>query len=336
MSEMDTPWDGRGLPPAARARLERSRADQVRASLLPVAGAAGLAACGLSPVGEVMGCIVEHLGWQGFGCPYYGFGYGGMGGPGGLGGFGRGGIRMPGGFGGPPLPGGIAGSMGGPLGGPPTVTSGQGYSWGGFAPYADALYRGYDTALDRMLQEASALGADGVVGVRLTVDHLGSGNREFVALGTAVRSSGTTHLGTPFATLLAGQDVTKLLASGWAPASIVIGLSVSVRHDDYRTQMQSGSWNTANTEVEGYSELVTHARADARDQLANRIARSGAEGAVVHDMSLRVHEVEPSDNHRDHVAEAVVIGTAITHFHRTRAAPTRSLSILPLRAAEKR
>ena len=52
---------------------------------------------------------------------------------------------------------------------------------------------------------------------------------------------------------------------------------------------------------------------------------------MIDDMSLRVHEVEPSDNHRDHVAEAVVIGTAITRFHRTRAAPTRSLSILPLR-----
>jgi uncharacterized protein YbjQ (UPF0145 family) len=346
MSEMDTPWDGRGLPPAARARLERSRADQVRASLLPVAGAAGLAACGLSPVGEVMGCIVEHLGWQGFGCPYYGYGYGGMrgtggwgvpGGPGGWagpgmrgpGGFGGGGMRMPGGFGGPMLPGGIAGPVGS---GPPTVTSGESSRWGGFAPYADALYNGYETALDRMLQEARALGADGVVGVRLTVDHLGSGNREFVALGTAVRSSGMTHLASPFATLLAGQDVTKLLAAGWAPAAIVIGLSVSVRHDDYATRMQAGSWNASNTEVPGYSELVTHARADARDQLAKRIARSGAEGAVIDDMSLRIHEVEPSDNHRDHVAEAVVIGTAITRFHRTRTAPTRSLSILPLRS----
>lgn len=333
MSEMDTPWDGRGLPPAALARLERSRADQVGASFLPVAGAAGLAACGLTPVGEVMGCIVEHLGWQGFGCPYYGYGYGygaaGMRGPGGFGG-GMRGVRLgtPGGFGGPMLPGGIAGPMGG---GPPTVTSGEGYRWGGFAPYADALYRGYDTALDRMLQEAKALGADGVVGVRLTVEHMGQGNREFVALGTAVRSLGRTHLDKPFATLLAGQDVTKLLASGWAPASIVIGLSVSVRHDDYRTQLQTGSWNTANTEVEGYSELVTHARADARDQLEKRIARSGAEGAVIDDVSLRIHEVEPSENHRDHVAEAVVIGTAITRFHRSRTAPTRSLSILPLR-----
>ena len=148
MSDMGTPWDGRGLPPAARARLERSRTDQVRASLLPVAGAAGLAACGLTPVGEVMGCIVEHLGWQGFGCPYYGYGYGAAG------------MRGPGGF---------AGPMGSPMAGPPTVTSGQGYRWGGFAPYADALYRGYDTALDRMLQEANALDADGVVGVRLTV-----------------------------------------------------------------------------------------------------------------------------------------------------------------------
>ena len=52
-------------------------------------------------------------------------------------------------------------------------------------------------------------------------------------------------------------------------------------------------------------------------------------------MSLHIHEVEPGENHRDHVAEAVVIGTAITRFHRTHKAPTRSLSILPLRTADE-
>ena len=307
-------WDGRGLPPAARARLERSRADQVRASLLPVAGAAGVAASGFEPAGEVMGCIVEHFGWSGFGCPYYGYG----------------GYGPPGAFGGPMGPRGIAGPAGW---GPPTMTSGQGNRWGGFGPYADALYRGYDTAVARMLEEATALGADGVVGVRLTVEHMGNGNREFVALGTAVRSVGRRHLQRPFATLLAGQDVAKLFAAGWAPASIVIGLSVAVRHDDYRTQMQARSWNTANVEVEGYSELVAHTRADARDQLARRIARTGADGAVIEDMTLHIHEREQGENHRDHIAEATVTGTAIVRFHRTRRAPTSSLTILPLRPA---
>ena len=108
-----------------------------------------------------------------------------------------------------------------------------------------------------------------------------------------------------------------------------------MRHDDYRTQSQAGSWNTYNTEVEGYSELVTHTRADARQQLADRIARIGADGAVIDDMTLQIHEREQGENHRDHVAEAVVIGTAIARYHRAQRAPTRSLSILPLRTGAK-
>ena len=261
-----------------------------------------------------------------------GFG-GGMRGPGGLGRMGVPG--MPGGIGGPRLPGGIAGPIGYGYG-PGTITSGQGTQFGGFAPYADAIYAGYDTALDRMLTEARTLGADGVVGVKLTVEHLGNGNREFMALGTAVRSLGESHLRSPFTTLLAGQDVAKLLVAGWAPASIVVGLSVAVRHDDYRTRSQAGSWNSTNTEVEGYSELVTHTRADARQQLAERIARTGADGAVIDDMTLQIREMEAGENHRDHVAEAVVIGTAIAKFHRSQRAPTRSLSILPLNNSTKR
>jgi len=35
-------WDGRGLPPVARARIERAAADGVRTSLLSTDGLAGL------------------------------------------------------------------------------------------------------------------------------------------------------------------------------------------------------------------------------------------------------------------------------------------------------
>jgi len=291
-----TEWDGRGLPPAAAARMARFRADGVRTSLLDVRGAVSVTGVGLPPVGEVMGCMVQHMGWQGFGgCGYYGPGAGWGGGWGG-----------------------------------PTVTSGSGARYAGYRPYVDALYRGWDTAIGRMVTEAQAMGADGVVGVRLSVEHLGQDNREFVALGTAVRAEDGRHPARPFVTDLAGADVAKLLHAGWVPVSIAFGISVAVRHDDYATQTQAGRWS-GNTEVSGYTELVHHVRADARHQFEAHAARAGAEGAIVSEMGLHVWEREPNEGHRDHVAESTVSGTTLARFHRGHTAPTRALTILPLR-----
>ncbi len=54
--------DGNWLPDSARHRLARYDAAGLRTSLLPVAGAVGVESVGLSPVGEVMGCIVQYIG----------------------------------------------------------------------------------------------------------------------------------------------------------------------------------------------------------------------------------------------------------------------------------
>ncbi|MGN6332112.1 MAG: heavy metal-binding domain-containing protein [Motilibacteraceae bacterium] len=284
-------WDGRGLPPAARARLQRASADGVRTSLLSVPGAVGVESVGLTPAGEVMGCLVQHIGWQGFGgCSGGGWGFGAR-----------------------------------------TVTSGAGFRFAGYRPYVDALYRGYGTAIDRMAQEAHALGADGVVDVRITIEHLGNGNQEFLAMGTAVRAAGRARPARIFVTDLPGQDVAKVLHAGWVPVSIALGISVAVRHDDYRTQSQASGWS--NTEVSGYTELVQHVRADARHQFDASARQSGADVALVSDIGLNIWETEPSDNHRDHHAECRVIGSTLAKFHRGRTAVTDSLTIMLLRPA---
>jgi uncharacterized protein YbjQ (UPF0145 family) len=277
--------------------MARFAADGVRTSLLDVRGAVSVTGVGLPPVGEVMGCTVQHLGWQGFGgCGFYGYGW---------------------------------------QAGGTTVTSGSRARYAGYRPYVDALYRSWDTAIGRMVTEAQAMGADGVVGVRLTVEHLGQDNREFVALGTAVRGDAVWHPPRPFVTDLPGADVAKLLHAGWVPVSIAFGISVAVRHDDAYTRSQAGPWS-GNTEVSGYTELVQHVRADARRQFAAHGASAGAEGAIVSSMGLHVWEREPGEGHRDHVAESTVSGTTLARFARRTAAPTRALTVLPLRRAGER
>ncbi len=304
---MTTEWNGQGLPPAAQARMERGRAGGPPASLFGISGQAALEACGYSVVGEVMGCIVQHIGFSGWGgCGYYPMA---MGGPVGMG-------RQ-----------GIGGGWGGNYQAGVRSSSSGGYA--GFAPYVDALYNGYDTAVLRMLLECRDLHGDGVVGVRLEQRRLGEDNWEFLAVGTAVRSHGNTRPANLFSTVLPAHDVAKLLHGGWVPAAITIGIALSIRHDDWATLQQSRSWGQ-NTEVSGYTELVNHVRNDARQQFARRTAAYGADGAIMSAMNLDIWEIEPTENHRDHVALSFVKGTAICRFHRGKAAPTSSLKILSL------
>jgi uncharacterized protein YbjQ (UPF0145 family) len=287
-----TDWDGTGLPPAALARVARAKASHLSGSMLSTGAFAGAESVGLDPVGEAMGCIVQQLGWAGGGCGL-GMGFGGFIGP------------------------------------SRTVTSGEGQAWSGYQPYVNALYHGWDTAIARMLVECRDIGADGVIGVRLTRAELAVGAHEFVALGTAVRARGGRRPKAPFATELTGQDVAKLLLAGWVPSAIVIGISVGIRHDDYNVRWQSSTWG--NTEVAGYTELVSDVRADARHQFARRAARAGADAAIISEMSLTVRELVIGEGHRDHIAESVVRGTSIARFHAGDSAPTTTRLALPLR-----
>lgn len=285
-------WDQRGLPPVAAERIARARASHVTTSLLSVPAAASLESVGFDAVGEVMGCVVEHIGWQGYaGC---GATFGGWGG-----------FSLT----------------------PPTSIGTRQTQWAAFRPYADAVRRGYATAMSRLLLEATGLGADGVVGVRLTMSNL-DGAREFLALGTAVRARSTIRPGTPFTTDLPGTDVAKLMQAGWVPARLVVSFDMAIRHDDWQTLGQAGSWS--NVEVSGYTELTQHVRDLVRGDVHRQVHALGADGFVASSIGLRIHEVEPSENHRDHVAEALMTGTALAQFHQARGAPTRTLTVLPL------
>jgi len=290
-----TGWDGRGLPPAAQARMKRFAATNLKTSLLSVPAALSLESVGFEPVGEVMGCTVDQIGWPGYaGCPMGQGPYSGLA------------YQTP-------------------------RTSSRDPNFG-FKPYVSAVHRGYATALRRMTQEASALGADGVVGVLLRADPVAEHTTEFVALGTAVRARCRTRPSKLFTTELPGTDVAKLLMAGWIPVAVHVALEVAIRHDDDRTWLQAngGPFNVfgrSNVEISGYTKLVQRTRALARDRMARQMAELGADGVVVSDFQVRLKE-----RGCDHVAEATIRGTSIARFRRrARAASDHApLSILPL------
>src|SRR5262249_26408270 len=96
-----------------------------------------------------------------------------------------------------------------------------------------ALYHSRELAMTRMEEEADALGADGIVGVRLTVNlHTwGEHVAEFLAIGTAVRHHGRNSAvkdwrapnGKPFQSDLSGQDFWTLIRAGYRPLGFVMG-----------------------------------------------------------------------------------------------------------------
>lgn len=274
--------DGEWLPEAARARLARFDAVGLKTSLLSVPGTVGIESVGLRAVGEVMGCIVQTIGWTG------NYGWAGFG----------------------------------------TVGSAI-----NFDPYVKAVYHGFDTAIARMTTEARSMGADGIVGVRLTRSAMGDNGQEFVALGTAVRADSTVRPKRLFTTDLAGQDVAKLMQAGWAPAAIAIGIAVESRYIDMYTQSQM-SMMAGNTEVTVHTELVNRVRAQSRDRFARHARAARADGAIVASMDLRFWHQEVG-NVPVLCAESSVFGTTVAQFHRGRRAPTNALTIMPLRRGDQ-
>ncbi|HEY3749151.1 MAG TPA: heavy metal-binding domain-containing protein [Pseudonocardiaceae bacterium] len=271
--------DGDWLPDAARARMARYDEIGLKTSLLSVAGTVGVESVGLKPVGEVMGCIVQNIGWTG------GLNYG----------------------------------MGGYVG---SVS---------FQPYVQALYHGFDTALARMTTEAKSMNADGIVGIRLTRSRLGESSQEFVALGTAVRAESTRRPRRVFTTDLAGQDVAKLMQAGWVPTRIAIGIAVESQFLDWASRSQM-SVMAGNTEVTAYTQLINRVRAKSRQSFASHARGTRADGAIVASMGLRSWHQE-AGNAPLLCAEASIFGTTIARFHTGQRAPTKALTIMPLRQA---
>jgi uncharacterized protein YbjQ (UPF0145 family) len=293
---------GGWLPPAAEARMAEIRRTGTWGSALTADEFTAIKSAGFEPAGQVLGAAVYNLGYTGgYGCPAYG-------------GFGR-----------------------GPLGGymgpytSQTSTSGGG-EFGSYAPLVRTMYEARRLAISRMTAECAELGGQGVVGVRLTIGGFPAGGLEFKAIGTAVRAPGTVKLREPFTSDLTGQDFAKLILAGWVPAGLVLGISVGARHDDWITVNQT-RWGSGNIEVQGYTDLVNDTRHDARKQLQRDVARHGAEGVVVQRMEMRVgeHECPAQEGRRDHLVEATIIGTAITHFGRDRTRDARPpLAIMSL------
>ncbi len=191
-----------------------------------------------------------------------------------------------------------------------------------------AMYQARELAMDRMEEEAHQLGADGIVGVRLEVNHKewGSHVAEFVAIGTAVvhrndpKRFRNKH-GRPFTSDLSGQDFYVLLRSGYRPLGLVMGTCVyHVAHQGFTSFMKTVN---RNTELVQYTQALYDARELAMERMqreAEDLAAKGIVGANIHEHS---HTWGP------HVIEFFAIGTAVEEVSQNHVIEPPTL-VLPL------
>jgi uncharacterized protein YbjQ (UPF0145 family) len=174
---------------------------------------------------------------------------------------------------------------------------------------SQAMYHARELAMSRMEEEADALGADGIVGVRLDVGRYEWGEHlaEFIAIGTAVRSrDGRSHRtvqGKPFTSDLSGQDFYTLIQAGYMPVGLVMGSCVyHVAHQGLRQAFKTLG---TNVEMTNYTQALYDARELAMERMQAEAMQLQAEGIV----GARIQE--KSHGWGSHVIEFFAVGTAV-------------------------
>ena len=173
-----------------------------------------------------------------------------------------------------------------------------------------AMYEARALAMERMRHEARTMGADGIVGVRLTVKRMEWDSKvlEFVAIGTGIVHA-TGHpgfkgpRGEPFTSALSGQDFWTLLQAGYRPLEMVMGSCVY--HVARRGPLATLGSVGQNMELTNFSLALYEARELAMERMQLEATQAGADGVVGADLH------EGSHHFATHVIEFFAIGTAV-------------------------
>ncbi len=173
-----------------------------------------------------------------------------------------------------------------------------------------AMYDARALAIGRMEAEAKALGADGIVGVHFTINRYKWGPEllEFLVVGTGVRARDPSiglkpSHGRPFSSDLSGQDLWKLVRSGYRPVHLVMGNCVY--HVGWRSPFQWLRSVGRNVEMTNYTQATYEARELAMSRMEVEARDAGGEGIV------EVKLEERNWGWASHVVEFFALGTAV-------------------------
>lgn len=182
--------------------------------------------------------------------------------------------------------------------------------------WVERIWRqGFTSAYSRMVAEATALGAHGIVGVFDNVNPLvADGIVEFTIRGTAVRLKGHTTSLAPWSTYLAGQRLAKSFEAGFAPVNIVAAVS-SVRvwascmtvYLMESAGMMTYGQNPGTTEI----EQIVDARVAARE-LVRQYVHAQLHGDQLHGVELFIRDHD--FGHGDLEIQPVLRGNRVRRY----------------------
>jgi uncharacterized protein YbjQ (UPF0145 family) len=137
-------------------------------------------------------------------------------------------------------------------------------------------------ALDRLTEEARAVGADAVVGVDLRRgEHdWAAGSVDYVVSGTAIRLPGSDGGGWPILSDLSVADYWKLHQAGYAPVGLVAATAVFFVSPSGRTQWNRYATTARNQELEDFTRGFYAARETALRYISSQADTHKATGIV--------------------------------------------------------
>jgi uncharacterized protein YbjQ (UPF0145 family) len=188
----------------------------------------------------------------------------------------------------------------------------------------EAQLKARQTAVDRMLLEAKAMGAHGVIGVRVKSSHFNWATRmtEFTAMGTAVRLPNYTA-NRVFTSDLQGQEFWQLYNAGYLPHELAFGVcSYYIKCDPATRQiidptlvdvLKGRSRN--NQEIGLFTQGFYDARALAMERLESNAMATHSDGLVSMHIDYSIQTVEYTSANKtfhDPVIHFIAKGTSIS------------------------
>lgn len=187
----------------------------------------------------------------------------------------------------------------------------------------EAQLKARQTAVDRMLLEAHAMGAHGVIGVRVKSSHFNWATRmtEFTAMGTAVRLPNYTGKGV-FTSDLHGQEFWQLYNAGYLPRELAFGVcSYYIKCDPATRQIIDPTLvdfmkgrSRQNQEIGLFTQGFYDARQLAMERLTSNAMAVSADGLVSMGFDYDMQTVEYMSGNKtfhDPVVHFIATGTSI-------------------------
>ncbi len=177
-----------------------------------------------------------------------------------------------------------------------------GYSW------TNGHAQGWQTALQRLRDEARAAGANAVLDVKMrTIPVDIESSMDFTLVGTAVKVDGLPASEDPIVATVPALEFVKLIEADIVPTGIAIGAEYRWISD---WQRSTDLFWYGNTECNILSNHWKHVRDCAYARLREDTARQG-NGALAHINFSQMFESEGQNDTKQYLARHIVIATVV-------------------------